>query len=150
MFCRNCGANIPDDSRVCTVCGVPVEQQQPDFQQPAQEQPVYQQPVYQSPAFSQPIPQMTTVPGKGMAVASLVLGIVSLVFFCVWYIALSCGIVGLILGGIAMNKAKTVGMRNGLAVAGLVCSCIGVGLMVLLYVMVIAGLAEFAAWASAF
>lgn len=26
MFCKKCGANIPDDSRFCPVCGTPVDQ----------------------------------------------------------------------------------------------------------------------------
>ena len=151
MLCSNCGANIPDDSKACSYCGVPVNQQQPQFQQPEQQaQPAYQQPVYQSPAFSQPVPHMTEMPGKGMGVASLVLGIVSLVMFCIWYLSLPCGIVGLILGVVSMNKAKSVGMRNGTAVGGLVCSCIALGLTILVYVLAIIGLAELAALGMTF
>ena len=26
MFCKKCGANIPDDSRFCPVCGAPADQ----------------------------------------------------------------------------------------------------------------------------
>lgn len=146
MFCTNCGANIPDDSNVCANCGVPVVQQ-PNFQQPEPAQPVYQQPAPVQPVYQQPNPvqQTPVVPGKGMAVASLVLGIVSLVMFCIWYITLPCGIVGLILGIVAMNKAKAVGMKNGMAVAGLVCSCIALGLMIMIYVLALIGLAELAA-----
>ena len=54
MFCSNCGANIPDDSKACIYCGVPVNQQQPQFQQPQYQQPQYQQPQYQQPQFQQP------------------------------------------------------------------------------------------------
>lgn len=151
MFCSNCGANIPDDSKACSYCGVPVNQQQPQFQQPEQQvQPAYQQPAYQSPAFSQPVPRMTEMPGKGMGVASLVLGIVSLVMFCIWYLSLPCGIVGLILGVVSMNKAKAVGMRNGTAVGGMVCSCIALGLSILICVLAIIGLAELSALGMAF
>ena len=152
MFCSNCGANIPEDAKACHVCGVPVEQ--PDFQQSIQEQtaeqqmpqeqsvyqqPVYQPPFYQSAAYSQPIPQKQEVPGKGMAVASLVLGIVS-ILLCLGFVAFLCGVIGLILSIVAMNKAKAVGMKNGMAVAGLVCSCIGVGLMIMIFGLFFIGL----------
>lgn len=65
MFCRNCGAQIPDDSRFCPTCGTPIaaapapqgfaqpQMSQPVYQQPMQ-QPVYQQPVYQQP-MQQPV-----------------------------------------------------------------------------------------------
>lgn len=58
---------------------------------------------------------------KGMAIASLVLGIVSLVFFCAWYLSIPCAIVGLILGIIANKKFKT-----GMATAGIILSIIGI------------------------
>ena len=71
MFCRNCGAQIPDDSRFCPTCGTPMaaapspqgyaqpQVSQPVYQQPAYQQPVYQQPmqqpVYQQPVYGQPM-----------------------------------------------------------------------------------------------
>ncbi len=58
-----------------------------------------------------------------MAVASLVLGICSIVFdFFIWWLGLILGIVGIILG--AMARKQTPG--NGMATGGLVCSIIGV------------------------
>lgn len=156
MFCTNCGANIPDDSNVCANCGVPVVQQ-PNFQQPEPAQPAYQQPQPAQPAYQQPQPvyqqpapvqQAPVVPGKGMAVTSMVLGIVALALFCMWYISLPCGIVGLALGIVAMNKAKAVGMKNGMATAGIACSCVALGLMVLFIVLVVVGAAELAALGS--
>lgn len=66
---------------------------------------------------------------NGKAVASMVLGIVSLV--CIFLTAtvfmgivgIACGVVGLILGISANKEAK-----SGMATAGIVMSCIGLGL----------------------
>lgn len=64
---------------------------------------------------------------KGMAIASMVLGIVGIVL-CAWfYIGIPCAIVGLVLGCIYRSK----GGRNGMATAGIICSSIGLGLAVL-------------------
>ena len=150
MFCTKCGNNNPDGAFCCTSCGAPLNQpqapQQPAYQAP--EQPVYQapeQPVYQAPeqpAYqAQPMynaPVNPPVPAKGMAITSMVLGIVSLALFCLWYLALPCAIVGLILGGLAMNKAKAVGMKSGMAVAGIVCSCIALGIAIIVMIIGIA------------
>jgi hypothetical protein len=84
----------------------------------------YQQPV-QSP-YGAPV-----VPGKGLAITAMILGIVSLALFCLWYLAIPCGIVGLVLGAIAHNKAKAVGMKSGMATAGIVCSSIALGIALL-------------------
>lgn len=57
-----------------------------------------------------------------MAVASLVLGICSIVFdFFIWWIGLILGVVGIILGAVARSKTP----ENGMATGGLVCSIIG-------------------------
>lgn len=126
MFCKNCGAQCPDNAAFCANCGA-------TFQQAAPQQPMYQQPM-----------QPVTVPGKGLGVASMVLGIISLVLFCIWYVAIPCAIIAVILGGVGASKAKAAGMKNGAATAGIVCSCISLGLTIL-WVAFIAAL-----WASLF
>lgn len=65
-------------------------------------------------------------PKKGMAIASLVLGIVSAVFSCLWFISIPCAIIAIILGILA-NKAGKIGM----ATAGLVLGIIGIVFTVL-------------------
>ncbi len=124
MICRNCGTNNADTVRFCVNCGCDMSAQMPNAA------PVYQQPV-------QPI-----VPGKGMGIAGMVLGIVSLVLFCIWYISMPCGIVGLILSCLSYSKAKKANMKNGMAVAGIVCSAIALGIAVLFLVLGIIGLAS--------
>lgn len=79
----------------------------------------------------QPQPQQSypAQPNNGLAVASLVLGVVGLVFAfipIVGVIAWPCVILGIIFGGIGMSKAnETPGSPKGMAVAGLTCSLVG-------------------------
>lgn len=66
---------------------------------------------------------------SGMAVGSMVLGIISILVVCfIWPVGLILGIIGLILGAVALKK-QTPG--KGMAIAGLVCSIITVVLTVL-------------------
>ena len=86
------------------------------------------QPGFQPPPY-QPYPQpQGPVPGKGLAIGSLVCGIISLVlaywsFFAIT--GLIAGIVGIILGVLGGKKMKMVGAPAGMATAGLVMSIIG-------------------------
>lgn len=132
-YCKNCGTNNEEGVAYCAGCGATMDA---GYQSPVSyQQPTYQQPVYQQPAAP-------VVPGKGLSITAMVLGIVSLVFCCVWYIAIPCAIVGLILGCIGNSKAKEVGMKSGMAVAGIVCSAIAIGLTLLLLLFVGAALAS--------
>ena len=70
-----------------------------------------------------------------MGVASLVLGIVGLVFACtgcltIWSLLLT--IPGLILGIIGLKKAKQIGKGKGPALGGLICSIIGLAIAVVM------------------
>ncbi len=67
-----------------------------------------------------------------MAVASLVLGIVSIVFACtgpVSIVGMLCGIVGIVLGVFGMKDYN----KHNLAVAGLVCSIVGLVLSIIVF-----------------
>ena len=61
----------------------------------------------------------------------MVLGIVSLVLFCIWYISLPCAILAIIFGIIAIKSSK-----RGMAIAGISTGAVGAILMILLYVIV--------------
>lgn len=65
---------------------------------------------------------------KGLSIASMVLGIISLVFFCFVYICIPCGLISIILGGVALATKKA---GKGMAIAGLVCSIIGIAIYVI-------------------
>jgi hypothetical protein len=69
---------------------------------------------------------------KGKAIAAMVLGIVSVVFSCcVYYIALPCGVVGLILGIVSLKKNEP---GRGMAIAGIATSSVAIVLALLLLV----------------
>ena len=165
-FCKHCGSQIEDNAAFCGVCGqaqnaaepqAPVYQApvQPTYQAPVQNpygqpvQPGFQQNVYGQPAYQQPVQvnKASMVLGKGLGVAAMVLGIISLVLFCVWYLAIPCAIVGAALGGVAQSKAKAAGVKNGMAVAGITCSCIALGVAILFLLLGIIGLASIGAFA---
>lgn len=137
MFCPNCGAQNADNVAFCASCGGKLGAEQPVVQQPVYQAPV--QPVYQQPVYQQ---KPASVPGKGMGITGMVLGIVALVLFCYIYVSIPCAIVGAILSGVALKKAKDAGMKNGMAVAGLVCSVIALGICIAAYVMAAAAIAE--------
>ena len=108
MICKNCGYENNDQSQFCVSCGAVLEQpQQTTYQQPYNQQ-------YNN--FNQYQPT-APVPGKGFAIAGMILGIVS--FFC---IPLITGILGIIFGAIAKSK----GYRGGMATAGIVCGILGI------------------------
>lgn len=76
----------------------------------------YPQMDYPQQGYQQPMNHSNE--GAGLAIASMVLGIVALVFSCcIYYISIPCAIVGLILGGVSLAKKQP---GKGMAVAGLV------------------------------
>ncbi|MCI8554169.1 MAG: DUF4190 domain-containing protein [Clostridiales bacterium] len=93
-----------------------------------------QRPTY--PSAYTPYPVSTPQPGRGLAVASMVLGIVSLLFISTLYVTAVCGIIGLVLGCIAKSR-----QQGGMAVAGIILSSIALGLCVLIFVFFIIVLA---------
>lgn len=69
---------------------------------------------------------------NGLAIASMVLGIVSLILACILpYVSWVPAIVGIVLAAIAKKKAK-----SGMATAGLVCSIIALVVVIILLVVV--------------
>ncbi len=130
MICNNCGTENENGCKFCAKCGAalsaPVET---TYASPA---PTYAPPVNNAYnanynyATQNPQPAAQANPGKGLAIAGMVCGILS--FFCFAYIL---GTLGIIFGAIAKNK----GCRSGMATAGIVCGVIGVGLWLLLLIM---------------
>lgn len=107
MVCNKCGSPINPDATFCTNCGAPVEAQAP---QAYNATPVYDAP---QPATSD------APPAKGLAVTSMVCGIVS--FFCFGIIL---GALAIIFGGVAKSK----GNKGGMATAGIVLGVVGIAL----------------------
>ena len=62
---------------------------------------------------------------NGLAVAGLVLGIASAALFFLWFVAIPCGIVGIVLSIIGLGRSKTRGKGMGMAMTGLILSVLG-------------------------
>lgn len=67
---------------------------------------------------------------KGFCIASMVLGIVALVFFCLWYISIPCGILAIIFGILGLKS-----VNKGMAIAGLVTGSIGLIISTLIIII---------------
>ncbi len=116
MFCGKCGKELPEGTTVCESCTGSAPPS-PPFQDTYRPQPAYS------------IPDSVEKSKNGMAIASLVLGLVGIIPF----LGLM-GIVGLILGIVALNQIKSSWGRqkgHGLAVAGIVLGAIGTAGLVL-------------------
>ena len=81
-YCNNCGTQVDEVSKFCVNCGQPLNNQ-PNYIQP---QPNYQYPPYQPPQYNPyagPIRPKT--PGKGIGIAAMILGIVSLIYGAIFF-----------------------------------------------------------------
>ena len=66
---------------------------------------------------------------KGLSIASMVLGIISIVFFCIFLISIPCAILAIIFG--------VVGMKNGgkdMGIAGFVLGIVSLIISILLVI----------------
>ncbi len=158
MFCKNCGSQINEGASFCNNCGTPVKnqnntatQQSTPVQQPVNQvnnvPPVQQQipPMNnnQSYGYQQPnnMPPANEKKPIGLAVASMVLGICSLIFYCIWFIALPTAIIGVILSILSLKNPQNGG--RGMAIAGLVTSIIALVLAVIILIAYINGAANY-------
>lgn len=119
MFCNHCGNQCAEGVAFCPSCGAALNTA-PQAQQPAQ--PV--QPVYQAPA------QQTTSPSNGMAIASLICSIASIVCCCGGG---PLAIAGVILGVLARSKDKENKMALIGMIVGIASFVIGVIVMIISY-----------------
>lgn len=81
------------------------------------------------------VTNQTKVEKKGFNITSLILGIVSLISFCVWYVSVPTGIIAIIF---SVAGKKDAG--RGMGVAGMVLGIIGL-IFTAIYVIFIVGLA---------
>ena len=115
MICKKCGAFNEDGKQFCGNCGEFLPLAAP-ISQPQNMVPE---------GYTQPKQEAEKTPGLGLAIASMICGILSLL--CLWYI---CGSLGIIFGAVAKNK----GSRSGMATAGIVCGILGIALNVILII----------------
>lgn len=74
--------------------------------------------------------------GSGIAIASMILGILSIVFSCCYGIGLILAIIGLILGGVALKQQRP---GRGMAIAGVVTSILGL-LPLIFWILLLLGI----------
>jgi hypothetical protein len=114
------------------------------WQTPQQYYPSAQQPpLYPPPAYPYaPYPGYAVVtqqsePGSGMAIAGLILGIISVVSFFIFYISIPVSIIGIVLSALGRRSIS----RRTMAIWGLVLSIIGlllaIGFIVFYVVLII-------------
>lgn len=145
-FCGNCGAKISNSINAQPTGNlaqqdVPVTPLSNTPQAPTAEQPPLPQqpPISQNPsgqlapltpvsnAGSQTLPNTATaIPkeqsgGSGLSIASMVLGIFSILNFIFWFTAIPLSILAIIFGVIGMNKSG-----RGMALAGIITGVIGI------------------------
>ena len=110
--CSNCQKELPEGANLCPFCGTPVGEGNTTQTTQAYDQPVQQ--------MQQNYPVRNS--GNGLAVASMVLGIIALVLFLIPILPIILGALALvfgIVGVVGKNKPK-----KGMAIAGIVTSII--------------------------
>jgi len=120
MECPNCGTQNEDQAEYCASCNYYFEPRG-DVEEYAEE---YAEPV------------MIEKRTSGLAVAALVLGILSIALLCI-IIGFIPGILGIIFGAIALGQIKKepqVIQGRGLAIAGIITSIIGILFSILLII----------------
>ena len=66
---------------------------------------------------------------KGLCIASMVLGIISIVLFCIWYISVPCAILAIIFGILGMKSSF-----KGMAIAGIITGALGILFTIVIFV----------------
>ena len=136
MLCNKCGAPNGDEAKTCNACGADLnlqKQQEANGGQNVQPQVVYvSAPGEDGQMQSQPQivyyinPPKPTVPGRGMAIASLVLGILAIVCG-----GLVQGILAVVFGVVAKKK----GYKDAMATTGIVLGILGIVFWIVLIIM---------------
>lgn len=117
-FCINCGKELEEGAKVCSECKQPVEEETVKTEKVVENEPVKQAEKVEI------VNNVTTAApkkGNGMAIAGLVVSLVSCILCCgsLSWLSLIFSIVGIV-------SAKNVeGKGKGMAIAGLVISIIG-------------------------
>lgn len=65
---------------------------------------------------------------KGLCIAAMVLGIISLVFWCIWYISIPCSILAIVFGIIGI---KSIG--KGMAISGIITGSISLLILIMIF-----------------
>ncbi len=132
MYCQNCGSYYAPGASKCSACGawlINTDSLVKDNLYNPDNAYIHNniQDSYQNTNNN----LVKTDSGKGMGIASMVLGIVSIVLFWGPFFGLPCGIVGMVLACVAKSKGYEEGMQR----AGYVTSFIGIALCAVYFVI---------------
>ena len=123
------GHENADASAFCATCGAAVFQASASPPPP----PTFAPPAYGQPAYQQPYGRQ---PSNGMGIAALVLGIVSLV---VCYGGFVTGVLAIIFGALAMQKANRGEATNKtMAMWGLILGIVAIALWIIVIIVAVA------------
>jgi hypothetical protein len=90
------------------------------------------EPPSEPPAMPPPMPAVPArpAPTNGLAVASLVCGILAVILFFTIIFPIILGILAVIFGAVGISKASQGGGHKALAIAGLICGVVGIAAMI--------------------
>jgi len=139
MLCKYCGTTLKEGASFCHQCGQKVEAgvaasqaETPNVSEPAVPLPV----DYNQIAPQYVIPEPEQKDNSGFAIASLVLGIVSIVVCCCG-INLITAILAIIFGVLGLRSSK-----KGLAIAGIITAAVSIFFLILLIILYFIGIFE--------
>ena len=112
MICRNCNTMNADNAKFCAKCGAPMF--------------TNNQPQNAQPYVARPVVPAEVQPAKGLSIAGMILGILSLV--CC---ALIPGILGIVFGCVAKGKGNTSGMSTTSIICGAIGTVFGIIFLIL-------------------
>ncbi|MFZ5987602.1 MAG: DUF4190 domain-containing protein [Bacillota bacterium] len=121
--CPKCFYSNEDFNTVCSSCGSPLDSTTE---------------YNTNGSFSPPVQVKT----NSYAIASMVLGIVSIPLVCCCYIGVITGILAVIFGFLARNKIKSsygAEKGEGMALAGIITGFVAIGLVIVLLIIAFAG-----------
>lgn len=167
-FCNVCGESQEVAVEMPVVVAEPVVEapvipepvvEAPVYEAPVVEQPVYQQPIYQQPVVEQPVfeapvsepvyAEEAPKGGKGLAITSLVLGIVGLVFAfgaiccCGVFFGIASvfsvitAIIGLVLASVAKKKGFVGGIQKAGFILNIICLITSIVLFFISVILVV-------------
>ena len=82
-------------------------------------------------------PMMPVKRSNGFAVASLVLGILTIVFFFTFWFDWILGALAIVFGALGISRANKGSGQKGMAIAGLVCGAVGVVFSILFIALIV-------------
>lgn len=78
--------------------------------------------------------QQTKPPTNGLAIASLILGIIAIPASCCYGAGIIFGIIAIVLGVVSKRQGESM---SGMAIAGIICSVIGIIAGICMWIMIV-------------